>query len=87
MTLSGTAGPYARIRYPQYVAFALILPGFLPQWSTLLTLPMFPALLLMYGRLAVTDGESDAPAVGEVYDDYACRTPRFIPNFDGKSAA
>lgn len=35
-----TAGPYARIRHPQYVAFVLILLGFLLQWPTLLTLVM-----------------------------------------------
>lgn len=44
------SGPYARIRHPQYVAFVLILLGFLLQWPTLLTL-MFPILLVMYGRL------------------------------------
>src|SRR5512133_764018 len=50
-----TSGPYARIRHPQYVAFVLILLGFLLQWPTLLTLAMFPVLLLMYGRLALTE--------------------------------
>ena len=32
-----TSGPYARIRHPQYVAFVIILLGFLLQWPTLLT--------------------------------------------------
>ena len=36
-----TVGPYARIRHPQYVAFVMILLGFLLQWPTLLTLVMF----------------------------------------------
>ena len=48
-------GAYARIRHPQYVAFVLILIGFLLQWPTLLTLVMFPILLVMYARLAVTE--------------------------------
>ena len=34
-----------RIRHPQYVAFVMILLGFLLQWPTLLTLAMFPVLL------------------------------------------
>ena len=49
------AGPYARIRHPQYVAFVLILVGFLLQWPTLLTLVMFPILVVMYARLAITE--------------------------------
>lgn len=50
-----TTGPYAKIRHPQYVAFVMILFGFLLQWPTLLTLLMFPILLFMYGRLARTE--------------------------------
>ena len=50
-----TTGPYARIRHPQYVAFVLILLGFLLQWPTLLTLLMFPILLIMNGRLALSE--------------------------------
>ncbi|NDH52092.1 MAG: isoprenylcysteine carboxylmethyltransferase family protein [Betaproteobacteria bacterium] len=38
------SGPYERIRHPQYVAFVLILLGFLLQWPTVLTLLMFPVL-------------------------------------------
>lgn len=76
-----TAGPYARIRHPQYVAFVLILLGFLLQWPTLLTLLMFPVLLLMYGRLAITEESEMRRKFGEVYADYVRRTPRFIPYF------
>ena len=49
------SGPYTKLRHPQYVAFVLILLGFLLQWPTLLTLLMFPVLLLMYGRLSITE--------------------------------
>lgn len=31
------AVPYARVRNPQYVAFVVIMFGFLPQWPTLIT--------------------------------------------------
>jgi protein-S-isoprenylcysteine O-methyltransferase Ste14 len=37
-----TSGPYARVRHPQYVAFVLIMAGFLLQWPTLITLVMLP---------------------------------------------
>jgi len=79
------AGPYARIRHPQYVAFVLILLGFLLQWPTLLTLLMFPVLLVMYGRLAVTEEAEMHAQFGAAFDAYAQRTPRFFPRFDRRS--
>ena len=72
-------GPYARIRHPQYVAFVLILLGFLLQWPTLLTLVMFPILLLMYGRLAVTEEADMRAQFSDAYESYVRRTPRFFP--------
>jgi protein-S-isoprenylcysteine O-methyltransferase Ste14 len=74
------AGPYARIRHPQYVAFVLILLGFLLQWPTLLTLAMFPILVFMYSRLAAREEAEMRAQFGAAYDDYAARTPRFIPS-------
>lgn len=82
-----TAGPYARIRHPQYVAFVLILLGFLIQWPTLLTLLMFPVLLLMYGRLAVTEEAEMRARFGAEFDSYARRTPRFFPRFGQPASA
>lgn len=75
------SGPYSRIRHPQYVAFVMILLGFLLQWPTLLTLLMFPILLVMYGRLSVTEEQEMRAQFGEAYEQYALKTPRFIPNF------
>ena len=82
-----TAGPYARIRHPQYVAFVLILLGFLLQWPTLLTLLMFPILLLMYGRLAVTEEAEMRAQFGAAFEGYAKRTPRFFPHISRASVA
>ena len=76
-----TAGPYARIRHPQYVAFVLILLGFLLQWPTVLTLLMFPILLVMYGRLAVKEEAEMRAQFGTAFDSYAKQTPRFFPRF------
>ena len=75
-----TTGPYARIRHPQYVAFVLILLGFLLQWPTLLTLIMFPILLVMYARLAVTEEAEMRRQFGAEFAVYAARTPRIIPS-------
>lgn len=82
-----TAGPYARIRHPQYVAFAMILLGFLLQWPTLLTLLMFPVLLTMYARLAVTEEAEMRTQFGADFDRYAALTPRFIPRFTNLTPA
>ncbi|MBI3345034.1 MAG: isoprenylcysteine carboxylmethyltransferase family protein [Gammaproteobacteria bacterium] len=75
-----TTGPYARIRHPQYLAFVLIMFGFLLQWPTLLTLAMFPVLAYMYVRLARREEREIAAEFGEQYARYAVRTPAFIPH-------
>ena len=75
------SGPYARIRHPQYVAFVLILLGFLLQWPTLLTLLMFPILLVMYARLAITEEAQMQKRFGAEFEAYAARTPRFVPTW------
>lgn len=74
-----TTGPYARVRHPQYVAFVLILTGFLLQWPTLLTLLMFPLLVVMYGRLARHEEAEMRQRFGKDFERYAARTPRFVP--------
>ena len=70
---------YARIRHPQYIAFVLILLGFLLQWPTLLTLLMFPILLVMYARLAITEEAEMRKRFGAEFEAYAASTPRFVP--------
>lgn len=75
------AGPYARIRHPQYVGFVLILLSFLLQWPTLLTLLMFPVLVVMYARLATSEETEMRARFGAAWEAYAARTPRFIPAF------
>lgn len=76
-----TAGPYARIRHPQYAGFVLIMLGFLVQWPTLLTLAMFPVLLWMYLRLARHEEHEMEAEFGEDYRRYAAATPAFLPHF------
>ncbi|MDX2144147.1 MAG: isoprenylcysteine carboxylmethyltransferase family protein [Rhodospirillaceae bacterium] len=74
-----TTGLYARLRHPQYVAFVLIMFGFLLQWPTLLTLAMFPVLVAMYVRLALREEEDARREFGDAYDRWAAITPRFVP--------
>ncbi|WP_199884096.1 methyltransferase family protein [Anaerosinus massiliensis] len=72
-------GPYAVIRHPQYVAFIAIMTGFLLQWPTLLTVLMYPILVVMYIRLARLEERESRAYFGEVYEQYQAVTPGFIP--------
>lgn len=85
-TLAQT-GAYARFRHPQYVAFVLIMFGFLLQWPTVLTLAMFPILVAMYVRLSFTEERESAMAFGEQWERYARQTPRFIPKLGASGPA
>ena len=73
-------GPYAKIRHPQYAAFILIMLGFLFQWPTLLTLLMFPILVVMYVRLARREERDAKQEFGDAWDAYAQTTPAFFPH-------
>ena len=74
-------GPYSRVRHPQYVAFVVILFGFLLQWPTILTLLMFPILVVMYVRLAKREEKEAIEAFGERYLAYAVSAPAFFPKW------
>jgi len=76
-----TTGIYARMRHPQYVAFALIMFGFLLQWPTLLTLIMYPVLLFAYARLAKAEERDSIARWGEAYRLYQMNTPAFWPRW------
>jgi len=83
-----TTGPYARVRHPQYSGFLLAMTGFLFTWPTILTLAMFPIMVLTYIRLAKREEGTVRKEFGDLYDKYAQATPAFIPRFrtavDGK---
>jgi protein-S-isoprenylcysteine O-methyltransferase Ste14 len=76
-----TSGPYDYVRHPQYVGFILVLAGFLVQWPTLLTLAMFPVLVVMYVRLAKHEETESRAEFGQAYDVYAARVPAFLPRW------
>jgi protein-S-isoprenylcysteine O-methyltransferase Ste14 len=81
-----STGPYARIRHPQYVAFVLIMLGFLFQWPTLLTLAMFPVLVFMYVKLARREEREALTEFGGTYRAYMREVPAFVPRCSGASA-
>lgn len=79
-----TTGPYERVRHPQYGGFMLVMIGFLLMWPTILTLAMFPILVLVYIRLAKLEEGMVRKEFGNLYDAYSKKTPAFIPHFGGK---
>jgi methanethiol S-methyltransferase len=74
-----TTGAYARMRHPQYVGFVLIMTGFLLQWPTLVTLAMYPVLLVMYAGLAKREERDMIEQFGDEYRRYMASVPAFIP--------
>ena len=82
-----TSGPYALVRHPQYIAFITVLLGFLLQWPTILTLGMFPVLLLMYAKLARLEEQEALKQFGDEYTRYAANTPRFFPRLMARRIA
>ena len=74
-------GPYARVRHPQYIGFIVIMFGFLLQWPTLVTLGMFPILVVTYARLAHREEREVAAEFGEAWRGYAAVSRAWIPHF------
>lgn len=74
-----TSGPYSYVRHPQYVGFILVMLGFLVQWPTLLTLAMFPVLVVMYVKLARSEERETIASFGEEYRKYTATVPAFVP--------
>lgn len=74
-------GLYEKVRHPQYIGFVLIMFGFLLQWPTIITVIMFPILIVMYWRLAKFEEKESRKRFGKAWDDYAACVPAFIPNF------
>ncbi len=76
-----TTGAYAYVRHPQYVGFILVMFGFLLQWPTILTLAMFPVLVVMYVRLAKAEEREALAEFGDAYRQYSTKVSAFAPAF------
>jgi len=78
-----TTGAYARIRHPQYIGFVLIMTGFLLQWPTLVTLAMYPVLVVMYALLGKREEKEMLAQFGDEYRRHMEAVPAFIPRLGG----
>ena len=75
-----TWGLYRYIRYPQYTGLFLITVGTLIQWPTLITVIMWPILMVKYLRLARSEEQDMIEAFGESYVEYRKQVPVFFPS-------
>lgn len=76
-----TTGPYEHVRHPQYAGFIIIMTGFLFMWPTILTLAMYPVLIIVYTKLAKQEERLVRNEFGTDYDNYARCIPAFLPHF------
>ena len=74
-----TSGLYGRVRHPQYSALFLITVGMLIQWPTIITVAMWPILMLMYYRLARKEEREMESRFGGQYLAYKEQVPMFLP--------
>jgi len=81
-----TTGLYSYLRHPQYAGFIVIMLGFLIQWPTLITLIMFPILLVMYIRLARREEQEALKEFGDGYASYSAQTPGFFPRLQPRQS-
>lgn len=71
---------YQYMRHPQYLGIVLITVGMLIQWPTLLTIAMWPILMVAYYRLAGREERAMETGYGEQYHQYRAQTPMFFPS-------
>lgn len=73
-----TRGVYRYVRHPQYLGLIIMTAGFLIQWPTIITLVMWPVLIVMYYSLAKREKKEAMEAFGERYAGYRQWTPMFL---------
>lgn len=78
-------GIYSYIRHPQYVAFIMIMLGFLLQWPTLPTVIMFPIMVITYIRLGKREETISENEFGDTWRTYKAKTPGWILNLGSRS--
>jgi len=65
-----TDGIYGYIRHPQYLGMWLVTVGFLIQWPTIITLLMWPVLMILYHHLSKREEKSLQEKFGKEFKQY-----------------
>ena len=74
-----TTGIYRYMRHPQYTGILLFALGWILHYPTLVTLLLWPVLVVAYVWLARQEEKQALEDFGEAYEQYARATKRFIP--------
>src|SRR3990170_4119815 len=83
-----TDGVYAWVRHPQYAGLFLSTIGMLVQWPTIITVLTWPALMLVYYRLARREEREAEARFGDAYARWKASVPMFVPRIGfGRGAA
>lgn len=72
-------GLYRSIRHPQYTGIFLFTLGWILHWPSIVTLILWPILMLAYIWLARQEEKQAITEFGEEYLEYMKRTKRFVP--------
>lgn len=72
-------GLYGVIRHPQYTGIMLAVFGQIVHWPTIITLVLFPIIVLVYVRLARKEEKDMFERFGTAYQEYMRQVPRFFP--------
>ncbi|MFH1722012.1 MAG: methyltransferase [Candidatus Altiarchaeota archaeon] len=73
-----TDGLYRFARHPQYTGILFVCFGWILHWPTLLTLLMFPVLIVNYIRLARREEKEMVKFYSTQYQEYKKKTPMFL---------
>jgi protein-S-isoprenylcysteine O-methyltransferase Ste14 len=80
-----TTGIYKYVRHPQYIGFLLLTFGMLLEWPTIFTVLLWPALVVVYWRLAKEEDKEIEERFGEEFREYKRKVPGFIPRLRAKN--
>ncbi len=73
-------GVYSVVRHPQYTGIMLAVFGQILHWPTLITLVLFPVIVLVYVRLAHKEERDMSDRFGADYQEYMQQVPMFFPH-------
>jgi len=77
-------GLYKYVRNPQYLGFLVITGGLNIQWLTIITIALWPVLVILYYRLAKIEEREAEAKYGEEFQAYKHAVPLFIPRLKRK---
>ncbi|WP_407973424.1 methyltransferase family protein (plasmid) [Burkholderia pyrrocinia] len=77
-----TDGLYGVVRHPQYTGIMLAVFGQVVHWPTIVTLALFPVIVLAYVRLALKEERAMVSRFGKDYESYMARVPMFFPRWN-----